>query len=46
MFHRFPVDSQAAAIPETWLTAFQLLHTIAGVKAGETVLVRCRELSC
>lgn len=28
----------AAAVPETWLTAFQLL-SIAGVRAGDTVLV-------
>lgn len=33
--------SQAAAIPETWLTAFQLLHTLGNIKAGENVLVRC-----
>ncbi|XP_037550756.1 quinone oxidoreductase PIG3 [Nematolebias whitei] len=31
--------SQAAAIPETWLTAFQLLLFIAQVKEGEVVLV-------
>ncbi|XP_017276991.1 quinone oxidoreductase PIG3 isoform X2 [Kryptolebias marmoratus] len=31
--------SQAAAIPEAWLTAFQLLHFIAQVKEGEVVLV-------
>ncbi|XP_029900541.1 quinone oxidoreductase PIG3 isoform X2 [Myripristis murdjan] len=30
---------QAAAIPEAWLTAFQLLHLIAQVKQGEVVLV-------
>lgn len=30
---------QAAAIPEGWLTAFQLLHLIARVKEGEVVLV-------
>ncbi|KAM4625088.1 quinone oxidoreductase PIG3 isoform 2-T2 [Polymixia lowei] len=30
---------QAAAIPEAWLTAFQLLHLIAQVKEGEVVLV-------
>ena len=30
---------QAAAIPETWLTAFQLLHQLAGVKKGEWVLI-------
>ncbi|XP_075879518.1 quinone oxidoreductase PIG3 [Nelusetta ayraudi] len=30
--------SQAAAIPEAWLTAFQLLVFIAQVKAGEVVL--------
>lgn len=31
--------SQAAAIPEAWLTAFQLLVFIAQVKEGEVVLV-------
>ncbi|XP_074050613.1 quinone oxidoreductase PIG3 [Macrotis lagotis] len=30
---------QAAAIPEAWLTAFQLLHSVGRVKAGETVLI-------
>ncbi|XP_004609385.2 quinone oxidoreductase PIG3-like [Sorex araneus] len=30
---------QAAAIPEAWLTAFQLLHCVGGVKEGETVLI-------
>uniref|UniRef100_A0A3P9AC25 Enoyl reductase (ER) domain-containing protein n=1 Tax=Esox lucius TaxID=8010 RepID=A0A3P9AC25_ESOLU len=30
---------QAAAIPEAWLTAFQLLHFVAMVKKGEIVLV-------
>lgn len=30
---------QAAAIPETWLTAFQLLFLVANAKAGETVLI-------
>ncbi|KAJ7990788.1 hypothetical protein DPEC_G00290550 [Dallia pectoralis] len=30
---------QAAAIPEAWLTAFQLLHFVAVVKKGEIVLV-------
>ena len=30
---------QAAAIPEVWLTAYQLLHTTAGLRAGQTVLV-------
>lgn len=29
----------AAAIPEAWLTAFQLLHTLGEVKSGETVLI-------
>lgn len=31
----------AAAIPETWLTAYQLLHSVAGVTrgSGETVLI-------
>ncbi|XP_028995240.1 quinone oxidoreductase PIG3 [Betta splendens] len=31
--------SQAAAIPEAWLTAFQLLVFVAQVKEGEVVLV-------
>uniref|UniRef100_M3YR95 Tumor protein p53 inducible protein 3 n=1 Tax=Mustela putorius furo TaxID=9669 RepID=M3YR95_MUSPF len=31
--------SQAAAIPEAWLTAFQLLHLVGNVQAGETVLI-------
>ena len=30
---------QAAALPEVWLTAYQMLMLIAQVKAGETVLV-------
>lgn len=30
---------EAAAIPEAWLTAYQLLHLIAQVKKGETVLI-------
>jgi len=30
---------QAAAIPEVWLTAYQLLHTTAGIKPGKTVLI-------
>lgn len=29
----------AAAIPEAWLTAFQLIHLVGGMQAGETVLV-------
>lgn len=29
----------AAAIPETWLTAFQLLHFVGHAKAGETVII-------
>ncbi|KAI5102465.1 quinone oxidoreductase PIG3 isoform X2 [Silurus meridionalis] len=29
----------AAAIPEAWLTAYQLLHLIAHVKEGESVLI-------
>jgi tumor protein p53-inducible protein 3 len=42
--HLLPVHSkmtfqEAAAIPEVWLTAFQLLHFVAHVKAGETVLI-------
>jgi len=31
--------TEAAAIPETWLTGYQLLHQIAGVKKGDYVLV-------
>eukprot|EP00297_Palpitomonas_bilix_P009730 CAMPEP_0113881864 /NCGR_PEP_ID=MMETSP0780_2-20120614/8621_1 /TAXON_ID=652834 /ORGANISM="Palpitomonas bilix" /LENGTH=338 /DNA_ID=CAMNT_0000868785 /DNA_START=132 /DNA_END=1148 /DNA_ORIENTATION=- /assembly_acc=CAM_ASM_000599 len=31
--------TDAAAIPEVWLTAFQLLHTIAKVKEGDHVLI-------
>ncbi|XP_060042639.1 quinone oxidoreductase PIG3-like isoform X2 [Erinaceus europaeus] len=31
--------TEAAAIPEAWLTAFQLLHCVGGVKEGETVLI-------
>lgn len=30
---------QAAAIPEVWLTAYQLLHFEAKIKKGETILV-------
>ena len=30
---------QAAAVPEVWLTAYQLLHTTAGLTPGNTVLV-------
>ncbi|VTJ74486.1 Hypothetical predicted protein [Marmota monax] len=30
---------QAAAIPEVWLTSFQLLHLLGNVQAGETVLI-------
>lgn len=30
---------QAAAIPEVWITAFQLLHAIARVQPGESVLI-------
>ncbi|XP_058255455.1 quinone oxidoreductase PIG3 [Hemibagrus wyckioides] len=30
---------EAAAIPEAWLTAYQLLHFIAQVKEGESVLI-------
>ena len=29
----------AAAIPEAWLTAYQLLHLVGHIKAGDTVLV-------
>ncbi|KAM9315803.1 quinone oxidoreductase PIG3 [Gastrophryne carolinensis] len=31
--------TDAAAIPEAWLTAFQLLHFVAKVQKGETVLI-------
>lgn len=31
--------SEVAAIPEVWLTAYQLLHFIAKVQPGETALV-------
>ncbi|KAL5010235.1 hypothetical protein ScPMuIL_012540 [Solemya velum] len=31
--------TKAAAIPETWLTAFQLLHTIGNVQKGDFVLI-------
>nr|CAB3267175.1 quinone oxidoreductase PIG3-like [Phallusia mammillata] len=42
--HVMPVPSllnlqDAAAIPEVWLTAFQLLHFVGKVAPGETVLV-------
>lgn len=30
---------QAAAIPEAWLTAYQLLHLVAKVRPNETVLI-------
>ncbi|XP_014333700.1 quinone oxidoreductase PIG3 isoform X3 [Bos mutus] len=30
---------QAAAIPEAWLTAFQLLHLVGNVQAGDSVLI-------
>lgn len=30
---------QAAAIPEVWITAFQILHTISNVHAGDYVLI-------
>ncbi|XP_069831802.1 quinone oxidoreductase PIG3 isoform X2 [Dendropsophus ebraccatus] len=32
-------DTDAAAIPEAWLTAFQLLHFVGKVQKGETVLI-------
>jgi len=40
----FPIPEQvnleeAAAIPVVYLTAFHLLHTVAGVHAGQTILV-------
>ncbi|XP_006167712.1 quinone oxidoreductase PIG3 [Tupaia chinensis] len=31
--------TQAAAIPEAWLTAFQLLYLLGNVQAGDTVLI-------
>jgi len=42
--HLMPVPegvdiTTAGGIPETWLTAYQLLHTIGEVKAGQYVLV-------
>ncbi|KAM4771982.1 quinone oxidoreductase PIG3 [Rhinophrynus dorsalis] len=42
--HLMPVPSgmtatDAAAIPEAWLTAFQLLHLVGKVQKGETVLI-------
>ena len=43
--HLLPVPAaltmpEAAALPEVWLTAFQLLHLVAGgVKPGQTVLI-------
>ena len=30
---------QAAGVPEAWMTAYQLLHTISQVKSGNTVLI-------
>ncbi|XP_006835304.1 PREDICTED: quinone oxidoreductase PIG3-like [Chrysochloris asiatica] len=30
---------QAAAIPEAWLTAFQVLHLLGNVQAGDSVLI-------
>lgn len=32
-------DTNAAAIPEAWLTAYQLLHFVGKVQKGETVLI-------
>ncbi|XP_010220153.1 PREDICTED: quinone oxidoreductase PIG3 [Tinamus guttatus] len=42
--HLMPVPAdmtfaQAAAIPEAWLTAFQLLHFVVKIQEGETVLI-------
>ncbi|XP_053565602.1 quinone oxidoreductase PIG3 isoform X2 [Bombina bombina] len=42
--HIMPIPSglgatEAAAIPEAWLTAFQLLHFVGKVQKGETVLI-------
>ncbi|XP_060069664.1 quinone oxidoreductase PIG3-like [Ylistrum balloti] len=31
--------TKAAAIPEVWLTAFQLLHTVGKIQPGESVLI-------
>ena len=31
--------SDAAAVPEVWLTAYQLLHLLADVRSGDHVLV-------
>ena len=31
--------SAAAAIPETWLTAYQLMHFVGKAQQGETVLI-------
>eukprot|EP01061_Rhynchopus_euleeides_P041372 TRINITY_DN718_c0_g1_i1.p1 TRINITY_DN718_c0_g1~~TRINITY_DN718_c0_g1_i1.p1 ORF type:complete len:358 (+),score=167.50 TRINITY_DN718_c0_g1_i1:68-1075(+) len=30
---------EAAGIPETWLTAYQLLHLVGGVQEGESVVI-------
>ncbi|XP_067400785.1 quinone oxidoreductase PIG3 isoform X2 [Emydura macquarii macquarii] len=42
--HLMPIPTdmmfvQAAAIPEAWLTAFQLLHFVGKVQRGQTVLI-------
>ncbi|NXY51428.1 QORX oxidoreductase, partial [Ceuthmochares aereus] len=42
--HLMPIPNdmtfiQAAAIPEAWLTAFQLLHVVGKIKKGEKVLI-------
>eukprot|EP00966_Prymnesium_polylepis_P135470 3131431-Prymnesium_polylepis.1 len=29
----------AASVPEAWLTAYQLVHLVGGVRAGEVVLI-------
>lgn len=31
--------SKVAAIPEVWLTAYQLLHLVAKIQPGETALI-------
>ncbi len=31
--------TQAAAVPEAWLTAFQLLHVVGRVRRGDWVLI-------
>ena len=35
----------AAALPEAWGTAYQILHFVGGVRKGDTVLVRANVTS-